>query len=403
MTRRAHPLFAIAIGVGITLLAALAFPAFAQPGSDAPRPPDKDASPLPTVEIQLASGEAPKRGTLKLSAITLITNSGSTTINIPHIKRITLQRDPDGSSHDTVRLTDKSIQSGRVSAEEFEFTPEEGERTILKKAEIREIRVISQVPVALTAILLGLLTLTAMEIILGVDNVIFLAIIAAKLPKEQQPKARKIGLAAALGTRLLLLFSLSFLLGLTAPVFTLPDIGLFRDMEAREVSWRDIILLCGGLFLIGKSVIEMHEKLEHARSEKAGGVTGSAVKGAVSFANVIFTIAVIDIVFSLDSVITAVGMVEELWVMVVAMVLAMMVMLYFATPIAHFVDRHPTVKVLALSFLILIGVMLVAEGLGQHIDKGYIYAAMTFAVLVEMINLQLRKPAHTAVKETPAV
>ena len=161
-------------------------------------------------------------------------------------------------------------------------------------------------------------------------------------------------------------------------------------MEAREVSLRDLILLCGGAFLIGKSVFEMHSKMEEAKAEQAGHPAHAPGK-PVSFAWTIVTIAVIDIVFSLDSVITAVGMVEHVWVMVCAMVLSMLVMLYFAGPIAEFVDRHPTIKVLALSFLILIGVMLVAEGLGQHIDKGYIYVAMGFALVIELINMRFRK------------
>jgi len=179
------------------------------------------------------------------------------------------------------------------------------------------------------------------------------------------------------------------LLKLTAPLFTLPSFGFLHDAEAREVSLRDLILLVGGLFLIAKSTFEMHKKVEEAKAERAGEPAPSEAKHA-SFAWTIVTIAVIDIVFSLDSVITAVGMVEEIWVMIVAMVLAMLVMLYFAGPIATFVDRHPTIKVLALSFLILIGVMLVAEGLGQHIDKGYIYVAMGFALVVELINMQFR-------------
>jgi predicted tellurium resistance membrane protein TerC len=176
-------------------------------------------------------------------------------------------------------------------------------------------------------------------------------------------------------------------------------------VEAREVSWRDIILLAGGLFLIGKSTFEMHKKVEEAKAEHAGEAVATPSKAA-SFGWTIVTIAVIDIVFSLDSVITAVGMVEQVWVMVVAMVLAMLVMLYFAGPIADFVERHPTIKVLALSFLILIGVMLVAEGLGQHIDKGYIYVAMAFALVVELVNMRLRgpkKPTEEVKVEPPKV
>jgi predicted tellurium resistance membrane protein TerC len=203
-----------------------------------------------------------------------------------------------------------------------------------------------------------------------------------------------------------LLGSLFLILGLTAPLFTLPTFGFLTDIEAREVSWRDLILLSGGLFLIGKSTYEIHEKLEHAKAHHAGETPPAPTKPA-SFGWTIFTIAVIDIVFSLDSVITAIGMVEQLWVMITAVIISMLVMLRFAGPIAEFVDRHPTIKVLALAFLILIGVMLVAEGLGQHMDKGYIYAAMTFALLVEMINMKLRGPkkpkdAKPAVATKPA-
>ncbi|MGL4419336.1 MAG: TerC family protein [Gemmataceae bacterium] len=239
-----------------------------------------------------------------------------------------------------------------------------------------------------------------MEIVLGVDNVIFLAILVAKLPRHQQPKARWIGLGAALGTRLGLLFSLSFLLGLTATVVSLPV--PFLSLDARELSWRDIILLAGGIFLIVKSIKEIREKIEHADAmREAGGV--EPVRIAASFVKTIIQIAIIDIVFSLDSVITAVGMVDIVWVMVVAMVIAMLVMLFFAGPIGDFVERRPTVKVLALAFLVLIGVMLIGESFGQHIDKGYIYFAMGFAVLIELVNLRIRPvsaPVSDAVSPT---
>jgi predicted tellurium resistance membrane protein TerC len=186
----------------------------------------------------------------------------------------------------------------------------------------------------------------------------------------------------------LLLLSLTFLLGLTKPIFRLPFPGL--GPEAGDISWRDIILLAGGAFLVCKSVWEMHHKLEEARgnAKASGGVHPR--RPTVGFARTILQIAVIDIVFSLDSVITAVGMVETLWVMIAAMVVAMLVMMVFAGPIAAFVERHPTVKMLALSFLILIGVLLIAEGLGQHVSKGYIYFAMAFAVVMELVNMRLR-------------
>jgi predicted tellurium resistance membrane protein TerC len=353
------------------------------------------AAAFPTVTVTPAAGGAAVTGELKAATITLATETGTNTINLSHVKRVTFQRDPEGNSSDTVQLADKSILRGRVTAEEFVVQPDGKPAEAWKKADVREIRVERARQLSPVAVLLGLLTLTAMEIVLGVDNVIFLAIVVGKLPRDRQAAARKIGLGAALGTRLLLLFTLTWMLGLTAPVFTLPNLPFLHDLEAREVSWRDIILLAGGLFLIGKSTVEMHEKLEHARKEREGEPARAPARYA-SFGRTIFTIAVIDIVFSLDSVITAVGMVEDVWVMVVAMVIAMVVMLYFAKQIGDFVDRHPTVKVLALSFLILIGVMLVAEGLGQHMDKGYIYAAMAFAVLVEMINMRLRKAATGA-------
>ena len=223
----------------------------------------------------------------------------------------------------------------------------------------------------------SLLTLTALEIVLGIDNVIFISILAGKLPAEQQPKARKLGLSLALVTRILLLFSITWLMKLTTDLFTLPVLK-------EGISGQDLILLVGGLFLIGKSVVEIHEKLE--------GEEGHAnpAKGKTKFAGVIVQILILDIVFSLDSVITAVGMANNIWVMVTAVIIALGVMLAFAGAISDFVNRHPTLKMLALSFLILIGVTLVGESLGQHIPKGYIYFSMAFAFGVEMLNLKLR-------------
>jgi predicted tellurium resistance membrane protein TerC len=389
MPRRPFPVFVLSVGLAVLVFTAVR-PLFAQPPAPAAPPAADEPAPFQKVRVEPSGGGATVEGKLKLAAITLKTEIGINTIYLTHIKRITFQMSPEGKGQDTIQLIDKSVVRGRVADEVFVVEIPGGEAR-LKRSEVREIRVVGEEKLPLTAILLGLVTLTTMEIILGVDNIIFLAIIAGKLPKEQQPRARKIGLAAALGTRIALLLSLSFLLGLTAPIFTLPELGFLHDVEAREVSWRDVILLAGGLFLIGKSTYEMHEKLEHAKAERSGQpVTAPAV--AASFAKTIIMIAIIDIVFSLDSVITAVGMVEQVWVMIVAMVIAMLVMLYFAGPIADFVDRHPTIKVLALSFLILIGVMLVAEGLGQHMDKGYIYAAMAFAVVVEMVNMKIHGP-----------
>lgn len=259
--------------------------------------------------------------------------------------------------------------------------------------------------------LAALAALTAMEIVLGIDNVIFIAVVAGRLPAEQQAKARQLGLAAALGTRLILLFLLAFIAGLEGSVaFHFTDLGvpasLFEGMshgdKVNEVSWRDVVMLAGGLFLIYKATKEIHHKLEGSEEEAAGA--------ARSFAGTLVQIALLDIVFSLDSVITAVGMAPRpeqggLWVMVTAMVLSMLVMLLFAGTVSSFVARHPTVKILALSFLILIGVMLTAEGLDQHISKGYIYFAMAFSFVVEMLNLQLRQkraPVELHEKKMPA-
>ena len=225
---------------------------------------------------------------------------------------------------------------------------------------------------------ISLFTLTALEIVLGIDNVIFISILAGKLPVEQQAKARQLGLSLALITRVLLLMSLTWIMGLTKPLFALPVMD-------RDISGRDLVLLLGGLFLIWKSVKEVHEKLEAADGHATAG------RAQASFAGVIAQILVLDIVFSLDSVITAVGMANNIWVMVTAVVIALGVMLKFAGAISDFVNRHPTLKMLALSFLILIGVALVGEGLGHHIPKGYIYFSMAFAFGVEMLNLKLRK------------
>jgi predicted tellurium resistance membrane protein TerC len=223
---------------------------------------------------------------------------------------------------------------------------------------------------------LALVTLTALEIVLGIDNIIFLAITVAKLPKHQQPSARFLGLAGAMLTRLALLFSLVWLARLTKPMFT---------VLGEAVSGRDLILILGGLFLLFKSTMEIHEKLEGA--ERAPGVE----RKVASYASAIVQIALLDIVFSLDSVITAVGMTDQLPVMVAAIVIAIIVMMAFAGAISRFVDDHPTIKILALSFLILIGVALIGEGLDMHIPKGYIYFAMAFSVAVEAINLRVRR------------
>ena len=225
---------------------------------------------------------------------------------------------------------------------------------------------------------LALATLTALEIVLGVDNIIFISILCGRLPEHQRAKARNIGLMFAMLTRIGLLFTLTWLMSLTAPLFAL---------FAHELSGRDLILIGGGLFLLWKSVHEIHNSLEGPVDGNEGGV---AVAATATFGAVIAQIAVIDIVFSLDSVITAVGMVDELSIMVVAIVIAVGVMLFAAGPIGAFVDRHPTIKMLALSFLMLVGVALIGEGWEMHIPKGYINFAMAFAVVVEMLNLRMR-------------
>jgi predicted tellurium resistance membrane protein TerC len=230
---------------------------------------------------------------------------------------------------------------------------------------------------------ISLITLTGLEIVLGIDNVIFISILSGKLPLAQQAKARQTGLTLALVTRILLLCSLSWMMQLTTPLFRLPLVDL-------DISGRDLILLLGGLFLIGKSVMEIHEKLEGDEKVRTGK--------ANSFNSVIVQILLLDIVFSLDSVITAVGRANQLWVMITAVVIALGVMLVFAGAISDFVHRHPTLKMLALSFLILIGVTLVAESLGLHVPKGYIYFSMAFAFAVEMLNLRLRKQKVAAVE-----
>ena len=224
---------------------------------------------------------------------------------------------------------------------------------------------------------IALVTLTVLEIVLGIDNIIFISILAGKLPRELQARARTTGLALAMITRIALLFSLSIILRLTEPLFV---------VLGQEISGRDLILIAGGLFLLAKSTHEIHNKLEGDEGE-------SSRKVAASFTSVIVQIALLDIVFSLDSVITAVGMTNQLGVMIAAVIIAVICMMVFASPLNDFVHRHPTIKMLALSFLLLIGVTLVAEGFDQHIQKGYIYFAMAFSVFVEMLNLRARRRA----------
>lgn len=228
----------------------------------------------------------------------------------------------------------------------------------------------------------ALITLTALEIVLGIDNIIFISILAGKLPQHQQQKARTIGLALAMLTRIALLFSLTWVMQLTTPWFT---------VLAQEISGRDTILILGGLFLLAKSTMEIHEKLEG--EDETGGV-----RAAANFASIIVQIMLLDIVFSLDSVITAIGMVDNLNVMIAAVVIAVGFMMFFSGMISSFVERHPTVKMLALSFLLMIGLALIGEGFDMHIPKGYIYFAMAFSVFVELLNLRLRRARAAPVK-----
>jgi predicted tellurium resistance membrane protein TerC len=230
--------------------------------------------------------------------------------------------------------------------------------------------------------LIALITLTALEIVLGIDNIVFISILTGKLHPDRRPRARRLGLALAMIMRIGLLLGITWVMGLTRPLFTVLD---------HSVSGRDLILLSGGLFLIAKSTFEIHDKLEGAETHGPGKIIHA------SFASVILQIMALDIIFSLDSVITAVGMAGQLWVMITAVILAVGVMMIFAGAVSGFIEHHPTFKMLALAFLLLIGVMLTIEGAGQHVNKGYIYFAMAFSLFVEILNLRLRKksePVH---------
>jgi predicted tellurium resistance membrane protein TerC len=233
----------------------------------------------------------------------------------------------------------------------------------------------------------SLITLAALEIVLGIDNLVFIAILADRLPEHQRSKARRIGLALALISRLALLATLAWIVGLTQPFVTIGEFGL---------SWRDVILIGGGLFLLVKATKEIHNEVEGEEEDKGPGRTGT------TFLAVVTQIAIIDIIFSLDSVITAVGMADQLWVMVVAVIAAVIIMLIASDALAHFVSAHPTVKMLALSFLLLIGVMLIADGMHFHIPKGYVYFALVFSVMVEALNLWVRKRRKQAAAKAGA-
>jgi predicted tellurium resistance membrane protein TerC len=234
---------------------------------------------------------------------------------------------------------------------------------------------------------LALVTLTALEIVLGIDNVIFISILVQRLPADQRDRARLVGLGLAMGMRILLLLTISFIIGLTQPLFTL---------VGRDFSWRDVILIGGGLFLLYKATTEIHGALEGEEAE-VGGVALASMGG------VLIQIVLLDIVFSIDSVLTAIGMVDEVALMIAAVVIAVGVMLFASGPLSKFVHQHPSVKMLALSFLLLIGVTLIADGFGLHIDKAYIYSAMGFSVFVEALNLRRRRRRAAAVELFPKV
>ncbi len=230
--------------------------------------------------------------------------------------------------------------------------------------------------------LAALATLTALEVVLGIDNIIFISILTGKLPRHKQARARIVGLGFAMFSRIALLLSLTWMMKLTSPLFA---------VLGNAISGRDLILIIGGLFLLGKSTLEIHEKLEGAEGQ-------TSARAASSFAALIVQIMLLDIVFSLDSIITAIGMARDLWVMVSAIILAVGFMMVFSGKVSDFVDRHPTIKILALSFLILIGVALIGDGLEMHIPKGYIYFAMAFSVAVEMLNMRIRGSEGTPVR-----
>jgi predicted tellurium resistance membrane protein TerC len=229
--------------------------------------------------------------------------------------------------------------------------------------------------------LIALLTLSSLEIVLGIDNIVFISILVAKLPADRQSSARRIGLLLAMGMRIALLLAITWVMGLTQPLFSVLGQGF---------TGRDLILLFGGLFLVAKATWEIHDKLE-------GSEHGRAAPRVASYGGILVQIMLLDIVFSLDSVITAVGMAREVAIMIAAVVIAIIVMMIFAGAISDFIERHPTMKMLALSFLLLIGVVLIADGLGQHVSKGYIYFAMAFSLFVEVLNLRLRRPTQPPV------
>jgi predicted tellurium resistance membrane protein TerC len=237
-------------------------------------------------------------------------------------------------------------------------------------------------------VITGLLTLTFLEIVLGVDNIIFISIVSNKLPQAQQPRARNIGLLLAMVFRIILLFAITWMIQLTEPLFTIPFIR--NEGQPLGISVKDLILILGGLFLIGKSTLEIHQKLEVAHAP-------NVKRAPAVFSAVIFQIVMVDAVFSFDSILTAIGLVDNVWVMVIAVVISMVLMMLFSGAISNFINKHPSLQVLALAFLILIGVMLVAEGFHQEINKSYIYIAIAFSLVVELVNMRIRKK-HEAIR-----
>lgn len=354
--------------------------------------PDSGTTPPPAggheADVLLTDGTKLNRVRVMLPVIRLKADYGTLDLDPAKVQVIDLMAD-NAIVTANVTLREHTQLYGPLLTPDVTLTVDGQPRTV-PAAQVAQVKYRHPKDPTLLAALIGLLTLTLMEIILGVDNVVLLAIYVDRVAPERQKAARIFGLGGALVTRLLLLATLSWLVGLTRPLFVLPQLPLLNSMEARGVSWRDLILFFGGLFLIYKAAMEMHEKVQEHRSAIGAGDGPSPTTRYANFWGTIAQLAAIDILFSLDSVITAVGMVDELWVMATAVIVSVTIMLVAAKPIGDFVNRRPTVKVLALSFLILIGALLVAESLGQHIDKGYIYFAMAFAVGVEMVNVRLR-------------
>ena len=239
------------------------------------------------------------------------------------------------------------------------------------------------------SVIVSLLTLAFLEVVLGIDNIIFISIVSNKLPKTQQPKARQVGLLLAMIFRICLLFGITYIIKLTNPLFHIPFIE--QDDQSIGISVKDLILLLGGLFLIAKSISEIHHKLEDKVVPEMTDTTNLTKKTVASFGAIIIQIVLIDAVFSIDSILTAIGLVSNVWIMIIAVIISIGIMMIFANPVAKFIDKNPTLQILALAFLVAIGIILIAEGFHQHINKGYIYTAMAFGLSVEFLNMRLRK------------